>query len=225
MRAQHRRGGWVDNSRVSESDPPVLLSVIVPTRGRASLRATFASVVDQLEPGDEVLVRCSRDEDFGHAARQNLMERARGTHLVFMDDDDQFARGALATMRRAAHHHPGRVVIFRMRYLDGVTIWREPVVSGRNVGTPMFLVPNVPGRLGRWENPEYPRMADFRFIADTIALQGEPIFREEVVAHIRSDRRPLMRAAKRAWAPVAAARYRLAPRTRLLRVLGRLPSG
>jgi hypothetical protein len=101
-------------------------------------------------------------------------------------------------------------------------IWADPVLRERNVGTPMFLVPNVPGKLGRWENPGYPRMADWSFISETIALQGEPLFRDEIVAHIGSDRRAVPRALKRIWAPVAAARYRLAPRTRLRRALGRI---
>ena len=199
----------------------VTFSVIVATSGRASLAATLDSVAEQLEPGDELLVRCSNDDEFGHRTRQSLMEEARGSHLVFMDDDDQFARGALATMRGVAREHPGRVVIFRMRYLDGRVIWIDPVLRGRNVGTPMFLVPNAPGKLGRWENLEYPRMADWSFISKTVELQGKPLFREEIVAHIGSDRRGVLRTLKRLWAPVAAARYRVAPRTRLRRVLGR----
>ena len=64
-------------------------------------------------------------------------------------------------------------------------------------------------------------MADWAFVAETVRLQGEPLFREEVVAHIRSDRRPLPRVLKRLGAPLAEARYRLAPRTRLRRVLER----
>lgn len=196
-------------------------SVIVPTRGRRSLAATLDSVAEQLEPGDELLVRCTRDEDFGNAARQSLVERASGTHLVFIDDDDQLALGALATMRRVARENPRRVAIFRMRYLDGRVLWEDPVLRERNVSSQMLLVPNVPGKLGRWENPEYPRMADWAFVAETVRLQGEPLFREEVVAHIRSDRRPLPRVLKRLGAPLAEARYRLAPRTRLRRVLER----
>ena len=199
----------------------VTFSVIVPTRGRRSLAAALDSVAEQLEPGDELLVRCTRDEDFGNAARQSLIERARGTHLVFVDDDDQLARGALGTMRRVAEDNPGCVVVFRMRHLDGRVLWRDPVLRERNVSSQMFLVPNVPGRLGRWENPDYPRMADWTFIAETVRLQGEPLFREEIVAHIRSDRRPLPRVLKRLAAPFARARYRLAPRTRLRRALGR----
>ena len=195
--------------------------MIVPTRGRRSLAATLDSVAEQLEPGDESLVRCTRDEDFGNAARQSLVERAGGTHLVFIDDDDQLARGALATMRRVAQEHPCRIAIFRMRHLDGRVLWNEPVLRERNVSSQMLLVPNVPGKLGRWENPGYARMADWSFISETAELQGEPIFREEIVAHIRSARRPLPRALKRLWAPVAAARYNLAPRTRLRRAFDR----
>jgi glycosyltransferase involved in cell wall biosynthesis len=199
----------------------VTFSVIVPTRGRKSILAALQSITEQLEPGDEALVRCSRDEDFGNSARQSMIERARGTHLLFMDDDDQFADGALATMRRFAREHPGRIGIFRMRYLDGRMIWTEPVLRLRNVSSQMLCVPNVPGKLGRWESPEYPRVADYEFVRATADLQGEPIFREEVVAHIRSDRRPLKRALKRVTTPIAELRYRTAPWTRLRRAVER----
>ena len=201
----------------------VTFSVIVPTRGRRTILPALESITEQLEPGDEVLVRCSRDEDFGNTARQSMIERAKGTHLLFMDDDDQFARGALATMRSFAREHPGRIGIFRMRYLDGRVLWTEPVLRLRNVSSQMLCVPNVPGKLGRWESPEYERVADYEFVRATAELQGEPIFREETVAHIRSDRRPLPRALKRVTTPLAELRYRVSLRTRLRRGLGRLP--
>jgi glycosyltransferase involved in cell wall biosynthesis len=205
----------------------VTLSVVVPTRGRRSLAGTLASIAEQLEPGDELLVLCSDDGDFGNAARQSMLERARGTHVVFMDDDDQYARGAFDIMRRFAREHPGRVGIFRMRYLDGRLLWREPVVRRTNVSTQMFCVPNVPGRLGSWTagagqatapRPEGARdVADYEFLAQTVALQGEPVFREEVVALIRSDRRALVRAGQRVAAVVRGVsrrvrRIRRAPR-------------
>jgi glycosyltransferase involved in cell wall biosynthesis len=199
----------------------VTFSVIVPTRGRRSLRATLDSVIEQLEADDEIMIRCSRDEDFGNSARQSLIERARGTHLVFIDDDDQFAVGALGKIRLFAGNNPDRIGIFRMRYLDGRVLWSEPVLRLRNVSSQMFCVPNVPGKLGRWASPAYPRVADYEFIRGTAELQGDPIFREEVVAHIRSDRRPVWRVAKRAIAPLAELRYRTAPRTRLTRSLAR----
>jgi glycosyltransferase involved in cell wall biosynthesis len=199
----------------------VTFSVIVPTRGRRTLLGTLASITEQFEPGDEVIVRLSRDEDFGNSARQSMIERAKGTHLLFMDDDDQFARGALATMRAFAREHPGRIGIFRMRFLDGRVLWTEPVLRLRNVSSQMLCVPNVPGKLGRWESPDYPRVADYEFVRGTADLQGEPIFREEVVAHIRSDRRPLGRAVKHVTTPLAELRELTSPRTRLRRALGR----
>jgi glycosyltransferase involved in cell wall biosynthesis len=199
----------------------VTFSVIVPTRGRKSILAALESITEQFEPGDEVIVRLSRDEDFGNSARQSMIERAKGTHLLFMDDDDQFARGALETMRAFAREHPRRIGIFRMRYLDGRVLWTEPVLRLRNVSSQMLCVPNIPGKLGRWENPDYPRVADYEFVRGTAELQGEPIFRVEMVAHIRSDRRPLGRAVTRVTTPLGEARWRLAPRTRLRRALGR----
>jgi glycosyltransferase involved in cell wall biosynthesis len=199
----------------------VTFSVIVPTRGRTSILAALESITEQFESGDEVIVRCSRDEDFGNSARQSMIERAKGTHLLFMDDDDQFARGAIATMRAFAREHPGRIGIFRMRYLDGRVLWTDPVLRLRNVSSQMLCVPNVPGKLGRWESPEYPRVADYEFVRGTAELQGEPIFREEIVAHIRSDRRAVGRAIKRVTTPLEELRERTSPRTRLRRGLGR----
>lgn len=174
----------------------VTFSVIVPTTGRRSLKGTLASIAEQLEPGDELLVLCNRDGDYGNRARQSLVERARGTHLVFMDDDDQAAYGALAAMRRFARAHPGRIGIFRLRYLDGRMLWREPALRKLNVSTQMFCVPNVPERLGSWMHDDA-RLADWLFIAETARRQGDPLFQDAVVAHIRADRRRTVRLLQR----------------------------
>ena len=194
----------------------VSFSVIVPTIGRRSLIRTLASIVEQLEPGDELLVAWNRDGDFGNGARQSLLDRARGTHVVFMDDDDQYARGAFATMRRFALDHPDRIGIFRHRYRDGRLLWAEPVVRRANVSTVMYCVPNVSGKLGMWtdgttvsNDPERRDYADLDFIVQTIALQGEPVFRDEVTVLIRSDRRPWVRVLQRAARPFQAALRRM----------------
>jgi hypothetical protein len=86
----------------------------------------------------------------------------------------------------------------------------------------MLCVPNVPGKLGRWESREYERIADYEFVRATAELQGEPIFREEIVAHIRSDRRPGGRVVKRITTPLGDLRARISPHTRARRALGRL---
>jgi glycosyltransferase involved in cell wall biosynthesis len=198
----------------------VSFSIIVPTIGRPSLEGTLASIAEQLEPGDEVIVRCSRDGDYGNAARRSMIERAKGTHLLFIDDDDQYARGALPRIRRFAEEHPGRIGIFRMRYDNGLVIWKAAEVRLGNVGSPMLCVPNEPGRLGRWDD-EIPRHGDFAFLSETVELQGAPVFRPEIVAYVRADRRLLRRAIVRVRKLPVRIRYH-ARRSRVRRLLARV---
>jgi hypothetical protein len=51
-----------------------------------------------------------------------------------------------------------------------------------------FVVPNVPGQLGRCDTTRY--AGDYSFIEETIKLMGEPVFVDHVIARIRPDRRP-----------------------------------
>ena len=51
-----------------------------------------------------------------------------------------------------------------------------------------FVVPNIPGRLGRCDTTRY--TGDYSFIEDTIELMGEPVFVNHIIARIRPDRRP-----------------------------------
>ena len=176
---------------------PVTFTVIVATSGRPTLGNTLDSLAEQLEPGDELIISCNDDGDYGIRARDAAMPRALGTHLLFMDDDDQYACGAFRTIRRFAEEHPHRIGIFRMRYDNGLTLWTEPAVRLGNVSTQMFCVPNVEGGLGSWRAGEVPRHGDFEFLRASIALQGEPLFRPEIVAFVRTDRRLLPRAATR----------------------------
>ena len=199
----------------------VTFSVIVPTRGRSSLAHTLTSIAAQLEDGDEVLVMRNNDDDFGSTARNSAMDRARGTHLLFIDDDDEYLPGALAAMRRFAVEHPDRIGIFRMRYWrDGRVLWDDAEFRFENIGTPMFVVPNVEAKLGRWEPTLY--AADWRFISETVTLQGPPLFREAVVAVINPDRRPaLTRYADRVRGSGVYLRSRVRARTRLRGLRGR----
>jgi glycosyltransferase involved in cell wall biosynthesis len=201
--------------------PDVTFSVIVPTTGRMTLLATLESILEQLEPGDEVIVRCNADGDYGNAARRSMISRAKGTHLLFIDDDDQFARGAFTTIRRFAEAYPGRIGVFRMRYDNGLVIWTKPEVRLGNVGSPMLCVPNEPDKLGRWADDEIPRHGDLAFLRSTAELQGEPIFRREIVAYVRADRRLLRRAMTRIRKLPVRFRYH-ARRSRLRRVTSRL---
>jgi hypothetical protein len=87
-----------------------------------------------------------------------------------------------------------------MQHVVGTTHWREPVLRYVNVSTQNFLVPNVPGRLGRWEKLGR-RAGDFRFIEETARMQGDPIFVDEVTVLVRPERNPLKRALVRGGPP------------------------
>jgi glycosyltransferase involved in cell wall biosynthesis len=181
----------------------VALSVVIPTLGRETLRATLASVAPQLARGDEVIVvgdgrpaqarklvayRRSRRwryletdgpcNDAGGTQRDLAASVARGDHLCFMDDDDVFTPDALAAIRRGVAEHPERVLVFRMDNY-GKVLWHDPVLSYGNVGTPMVVVPADPQRLASW------RLGDYEFIRGTCERLGEPVWRDEIVAIVR----------------------------------------
>ena len=198
----------------------VAFSIIVPTTGRPTLVQTLASILEQLEPGDEVFVVRDDSDDLGDTPRNEAMPRARGTHLLFMDDDDQYARGALATIRRFAAEHPGRIGIFRMRFDHGLVLWRRPALEFGNVSTQLLVVPNVPGKLARWEQRGHV-IGDYVFLTETAKLQGEPIFRNEITVHARSDRRLVRRAIIRVRKLPVHLRYH-ARRSRLRRLVSGL---
>ena len=159
-------------------------SVIVPSVGRPSLAGTLRSIAAQIRPGDEILVVCNDRKDLGTWARNSAIERARGTHLLFIDDDDEYVPGAFAAMRAFASQQPERIGIFREELVDGSLFWREPVFREGNVGSVLFVVPNVAGRIGRWVGSEG---NDWRFIEQTAVLLGEPVFCDAVVARQRPN--------------------------------------
>jgi glycosyltransferase involved in cell wall biosynthesis len=197
------------------------ISIVVPTTGRPTLTRTLASIAPQLRPGDEIIVVRDATGDSGDTPRMDAMRRARGTHLAFLDDDDVYVPDGLEKMRRFARANPDRIGIFKMEHRTGTTHWREgePILRYSNVSTQNFLVPNVPGKLGRWQtqaqpaSPDATWAGDWVFLTETIALQGqEPLFVDEVTVYFRPAGWPV-----RAW---ARARRYAQLRTRLRRVMG-----
>lgn len=183
----------------------VSLSVVIPTLGRPSLERTLASCADADEivvvldtargctglpcelPANAVFAAGEFGVTGGHAGRAHGIGLATGTHLAFFDDDDEYLPGAIGLMRDAACERP---VIFRMDdYRHGV-IWRDPSIWFGNVSTQMYVVPNDPARLGSWapHRPGWPQPGgDYTFIAETVAMMGEPVWREEIVAVLRPE--------------------------------------
>jgi glycosyltransferase involved in cell wall biosynthesis len=155
------------------------LSVVIASCGRPSLTATIDSILGQGHEV-EVLVDINHDIPWGNAARQRTMLRARGSHLLFMDDDDLYAPGAFEAIVRAAAENPARVHMFRMARPEGLDdIWRTPTLQEGNVSTQMVVVPNVAHKLGKWGD-RYE--GDWDFISGTVSLLGAPVWHQDVIA-------------------------------------------
>ena len=170
----------------------VSISFIVPTVGRPSLAVTLRSI--ETFPGDEILVvgdryrvrdsrvryvDCKPGKDWGHAERNFAMPHARCRYMAHIDDDDCYAPGHRALMQEAIEAYPDRPVMFRMKFPNGLTLWREPKIECGNVGTPMFLLPNVPEHLGTWKSFVG---GDCAFLEESKWTSDEYVWRPEVIA-------------------------------------------
>lgn len=188
------------------------LSVIVPTIGRPSLKDTLGSIAPQLVADDEVLVVSDGDQpdagdivahfddrfifmeapgpsgDWGATPRNHALDRAKGSHLIFMDDDDVFLPTAFKAFRRAIRYAPEKPHLFKM-YLETRTIWDKPIVEMGNVSTQTFLIPNLPKKVGRWTS-RYE--GDFDFLLETLSYypEGEKsvVWKDEFVAALKSHK-------------------------------------
>lgn len=171
--------------------PPVRLSVIVPTCGRTTLENTLRSAFAcGMRPQDEIIVvgdgpqpkakeiverfgskqikfieTEAGDWRGGGHQRNTGMDRASGSHLIFMDDDDEYINQALERIRNDIQKHPGRLLLYRIIDRDGSVYWKHKDLRAQNIGTPCMVVPNDPNLLGRWPNS---RGADHYFITHTV---------------------------------------------------------
>lgn len=188
---------------MSPDPASVCFSIIIPTCGRVSLQHTLNSLrTQELLPGDEIIVvtdgpqplaaelfrraglpgRCittAATRDFGGTQRNHGMQLARGDYLLFMDDDDVYADGALTIIRAALREAPDRPHVFRMRYNDGRFLWDTPRLELGNISTQMFVVPRHPS-LTPWDSEHG---HDFRFLQAN--QQPGLVWREEIIALIR----------------------------------------
>src|SRR5437588_12629829 len=95
-------------------DNHVALSIVIATTGRPTLDAAIRSATSQMVPRDELLIVFDDSGDAGDTPRNRVIKSLHGTHIAFLDDDDEYRPGALDAMRRFARDHPGRIGIFRI---------------------------------------------------------------------------------------------------------------
>jgi len=180
-------------------------SVVVPTLARETLPRTLASIAAQIQPGDEIIVECSNENDGGNSARQRGVEAATSSHLAFCDDDDIFLPGAFDIMRQFATEHPTALGVFRRRFNAGPPQWLDPVLRASNVQVMGFVVPNVRGKLSYWrlksmdpvkqaalEAAGVKRWSQADFISESAELQDATVmFCDVIVGHARPERNPV----------------------------------
>ena len=178
------------------------ITFIVPTIGRPSLRDTLSSIKCRL--GDEILLVCNegtrkylenmpfvvmnpfikfihspQGKDWGHTERNVATPFAKCDYLAHIDDDDWYAPGTRDLMADAIEKTPGRPVLFRMKFPNGITLWRDKRVHCGNVGTPMILTPNEPEKLGQFRSFVG---GDCQYLLEMKWLATEIVWRPEVIA-------------------------------------------
>lgn len=115
---------------------------------------------------------------WGCHARNLAIEQARGSHLLFIDDDDVYEPGAIDRIRAWVADAPDSMHVWRM-LPRGKTqpLWATPRMMQGNVGTPMFAVPRAAA--GRW-TVRYE--GDFDFARESLAnLGGRVAWHEETL--------------------------------------------
>lgn len=192
----------------------VTLTVVIATISRPTLARALASLRSQeWRPGDEVLLvgdgpqpiaAClweqfglpgryielprSPKPDWGHTPRNRVLDRrlATGSHLMALDDDDEYLPGAIAAARAALTLAPDRPHLFRADFgsMGWGLLWRDREIRVGNVSTCLFACPNDPDRLARYDTTIY--AGDHAFIRETCGLYPNgPVWREEVVCVCR----------------------------------------
>lgn len=171
---------------VSSADQVVIVLDGPPETPEAT-RAVYAFPA-QCEAEVKIIERAEAAGHWGHGARNIAMAAGWCTRdfLVNMDDDDTFAPDALSMIRAAVAENPDRPHMFRMNHpLLGVR-WKRPELSFGNVGTPMFVPPIAPGKLGEFA---LANGGDYAFFIDTINRYDNwrdvIVWRKEVIALIR----------------------------------------
>lgn len=173
-----------------------MLSIIIPTVSRATLRRTLLSIrpvslVEVLVIGDgkqpqaKALVKELRTEvpyhlhylkgpstqNWGNEQRNLGIEKAQGDHLLFIDDDDIYTPDAFKVIARSLSAYPDNPIIFRMLdwHNNRYILWRKRKLALGNIGTPMVCLPNNNNRLGKWPEGVKEYAGDAHFIHSTLS--------------------------------------------------------
>lgn len=120
-------------------------------------------------PGRLLVLEDGPHGDRGHTPRNRYLPQVKSGYVVNLDDDDQLAPHALATIRAEVKADPESFFIFRIAFPDGRLLWNDRVVREFNIGTGTFVHPaGIP--LGIYTS-RYG--GDFDFIQTTLSANSE----------------------------------------------------
>jgi glycosyltransferase involved in cell wall biosynthesis len=156
------------------------ISYIIPSLNRETLHRTVASI--EMRPGDEICVEYDipRTYRWGNDQRNKAIARAKGDYLAFIDDDDFYVPGYREEMEKAMEEHPGKLILFQMRYPDTKRVlWETKELVPGNISTPQILIPNDKSKLHHWEGAR--NMADAIFIQK---WKGEVAWVDKVIVNV-----------------------------------------
>lgn len=189
----------------------VRLSIITPTCGRETLWAALESARGQLGIYDEHIIVmdghmpevAKRLENpftkswrwralpmeqggrYGNPARDFGLSYAMGTHIVYLDDDDELADGALKAIRHAVSLAPERPHMFRIEQKS------TRIIHGDNHSLAPFtccgsqlVAPNIkpPPKWDAQEGDAYTREVDV--IKQVVARLGEPLWHPHLTHNV-----------------------------------------
>jgi len=182
----------------------ITLSIIIPTTGRECLEQTLCSLEGQgLTNSDEVLVVSDNEPiaesryanilpipvrflsvpnevgDWGAKARNYALTVSRGSHVYYLDDDDECLPGGITNIRSGLRNKPDVPHIFRMVHQKTMVLWQSQSIHCGNVSTQMFVHPNNPKKTGVWTPSP---TGDLDFISSTVPLYNEVVWDRAVIA-------------------------------------------
>jgi len=124
-------------------------SIIIPTIARVTLCNAIGSLIGQLREGDEVLIEFDEPKtgNWGAVPRDRAIARAKGSHLMFMDDDDVYVPNALEIVRGTVAEAPDALHLFQALWMNQGCAGREKhnlhEFSGGQCPTPTIVVPRA----------------------------------------------------------------------------------
>ena len=102
---------------------------------------------------------------WGNRQKNELMHRATGDLLLFLDQDDVLEPTAVTDVLMATSEKTLIPTFYRVEIAGQNLGWGEVKMS--KVSGSQFVVPNAPEKLGSW-TPEIAYAADFNFIQSTL---------------------------------------------------------